>query len=317
MTPTMNRDAAAVAARPVRLVVGCGYLGERVAQRWLAAGSRVIGVTRSPARAAVLAARGIEPLVGDVAAGDTGWLAALPPLTTVFWAVGFDRRAAATPRDVHVLGLSRLLAAVGRPDPRPRVILSSSTGVWGNEAGDVVSESTPPSPERDAGHVLVEAERLLRDSPAGPGVSLRFAGLYGPGRLPRLDDLRAGTPLAGDPDSWLNLVHVDDAAAAVDTVAAARDPAPLYVVSDGRPVLRRDWYARLAELTGSPPPHWDPSTAPRRGADKRVDPTLLFTDLGFRPVHPDARVAVAALVAEQAGDVGVSRGAGERPGANA
>lgn len=299
MTTDLHDDRADASARPVRLVVGCGYLGERVARRWLAEGSRVIGVTRSGARAAALAALGIEPLVGDVAAGDAGWLAGLPPLATVFWAVGFDRRAPATPRDVHVHGLGRLLAVVGRSTPPPRGILSSSTGVWGDEGGGVVSEATPPSPERETGHVLVEAERLLHAS-ATDGVVLRFAGLYGPGRLPRLDDLRAGTPLAGDPDSWLNLVHVDDAAAAVCAVAAARSPRPLYVVSDGRPVLRRDWYARLAELTGSPVPRWEPSAAPRRGADKRVDPTLLFTDLGFHPTHPDARVTVAALVDEGA-----------------
>ncbi|MFN9369882.1 MAG: NAD-dependent epimerase/dehydratase family protein, partial [Planctomycetia bacterium] len=247
-------------------------------------------------RAAALAACGIEPLVGDVAASDADWLDSLPAPATVFWAVGFDRRAAATPRDVHVHGFGRLLNAIAVTGSRPRVILSSSTGVWGDEAGGMVSESTPPSPERDAGHVLVEAEQVLRDSALGPGVALRFAGLYGPGRLPRLDDLRAGAPLAGDPDSWLNLVHVDDAAAVVVAVAAARGPRPLYVVSDGRPVLRRDWYARLAELVGSPPPRWESSVAPRRGADKRVDPTLLFTDLGFRPAHPDARVAVAAIL---------------------
>ncbi|MFN9367664.1 MAG: hypothetical protein ACK6CT_02705, partial [Planctomycetia bacterium] len=47
------------AASPVRLVVGCGYLGERVARRWLAEGSRVIGVTRSPIRAAALAGAAI------------------------------------------------------------------------------------------------------------------------------------------------------------------------------------------------------------------------------------------------------------------
>lgn len=298
MTADTDRDRNASHGRPVRLVVGCGYLGERVARRWLAEGSRVIGVTRSPTRAIGLSASGIEPLVGDVTAGDAAWLAGLPPLTTLFWAVGFDRRGTATHRDVHVLGLNRLLAVVGRSAPPPRAILSSSTGVWGDEAGDVVSEATPPAPQREAGHVLVEAERVLRESACGPGVALRFAGLYGPGRLPRLDDLRAGVPLSGTPDSWLNLIHVDDAAAAVCAVAAARNPRPLYVVSDGRPVLRRDWYERLARLAGGPQPCWEATATPRRAADKRVDPTLLFTDLGFRPAHPDAGVAVAALVAE-------------------
>jgi nucleoside-diphosphate-sugar epimerase len=45
-----------------RLIVGCGYLGTRVARRWLAAGDQVFGITRSQSRAEALAAeRSAEP----------------------------------------------------------------------------------------------------------------------------------------------------------------------------------------------------------------------------------------------------------------
>ena len=272
-----------------RLVVGCGYLGTRVATRWLAAGDRVYGITRSPDRARSLAAHGITPLVCDVTADSSSQrvetLHTLPSLDTVFWAVGFDRASGSTHRDVHVAGLDRLLSAL---PGSPRVILSSSTGVWGDEGGGRVSEATPTNPSREAGRVLVEAESRLRSHAKGPGVALRFAGLYGPDRLPRLDDLRAGRPIAADPESWLNLIHIDDAAAIVCAVAAAASPRPLYVVSDGHPVLRRDWYGHLAAITGSPLPTWEPSLPKARGgADKRVDPALLFRDVPIALAHPD------------------------------
>ena len=276
-----------------RLVVGCGYLGTRVAAGWLAAGDRVVAVTRRQERAKELAALGIEPLVADVTTPDFAAAGALPDAGSVFWAVGFDRSSGTTHRDVHVTGLGRLLDAL---PGTPRVILSSSTGVWGDEDGRVVTEQTPAHPTREAGRVLLEAESLLRGHARGPGVALRFAGLYGPGRLPRIADLRAGRPIAADPDSWLNLVHVDDAAEIVRLIAAAPAPRPLYVVSDGRPVLRRDWYGRLAELSASPPPAWDPAAPRIRGADKRVDPALLFHDLPIRLAHPDALAALAGLV---------------------
>ncbi len=288
----VTKSASPERRRRTRLVVGCGYLGERVARRWVSEGARVLGVTRRQPRAQELAAVGIEPIVADVTDADAaGWLEELPPLDTVFWAVGFDRSAGRTHRDVHVGGFGRLLDAITRRGAeaiRPRVILSSSTGVWGDEAGGVVDEQTPPNPGREAGAVLVEAETLLRSHAAGPGVALRFAGLYGPGRLPRLDDLRAGRPIAADPDTWLNLIHVDDAARIVCAVADATAPQPLYVVSDGRPVLRRDWYGRLAAVAGCPTPTWDPSAPRVRGADKRVNPTLLFRDLGITLDHPDS-----------------------------
>ena len=294
-------NATSKTPRRARLVVGCGYLGERVARRWVADGSRVYGVTRRQSRGVELAGLGIEPVVADVTAADaTAWLDRLPAVDTVFWAVGFDRAAGRTHRDVHVAGLGRLLDAIARnslTDRLPRVILSSSTGVWGDESGDEVDEQTPPNPGREAGRVLVEAESLLRSHAAGPGVALRFAGLYGPGRLPRVDDLRAGRPIAADPDTWLNLIHIDDAARIVCAVAEAAEPEPLYVVSDGRPILRREWYGRLAELTGSPSPSWD-AVAPRvRGADKRVNPALLFRALGIPLDHPDSLAALAELTA--------------------
>ena len=307
--PTSVSTDPRVAADPgnlahcLRLVVGCGYLGERVAQRWVDAGFPVIATTRRETRAAELRERGITPALVDVTAAEPGWAnlfadAGVPE--TVFWGVGFDRTAGATHRDVHVDGLRRLLDALVAARPvgsTPRVILSSSTGVWGDEGGGMVDESTPTNPSREAGRVLIEAETLLAAHPAGPGTALRFAGLYGPDRLPRIADLKAGLPIAADPDSWLNLVHIDDAAAVVCTVADAASPRGLYVVADGHPVRRRDWYGTLAKLTGSPEPHWDTAAPRPRGADKRVDPTLLCRDLGFRPAHPNPLAALADLVA--------------------
>lgn len=277
-------------APPRRLIVGCGYLGERLASRWLAAGSRVWGLVRTPSRLARLSEAGVEPIVADVAAPLP--LPALPEVDTVVWAVGFDRTAGRSYREVHVDGLRRLLDALAG---NPRLIFVSSTGVWGRVDGQRVDEATPPHPDREAGRVLLEAEALLGGHPKGRGTVLRLAGIYGPGRLPRIDDLRAGRPLEADPDSWLNLIHVDDAAAVVMAVADHAGPGPLYVVSDGRPVRRRDFYARLADLVGSPPPNWIPPAADARGGDKRVDPRRLFAEIGPAFSHPDAIAALAGI----------------------
>jgi nucleoside-diphosphate-sugar epimerase len=276
---------------PAKLVVGCGYLGLRVARLWRDAGARVLALTRSPDRATALAAEGIEPVLGDVTT--PGGLPALPGVDTLFWGVGFDRTAGATYRDVHVTGLGRVLDTVPGD---PRVVFSSSTGVWGTDDGAVVDEATPAQPAREAGRVLLEAEALLHARTGDRGTALRFAGLYGPGRLPRLDDLKAGRPIAADPDSWLNLVHVDDAARIVVAVAAAPHARQLYVVSDGHPVRRRDWYAHLAARTGSPPPSFDTAAERTRGADKRVDPSLLFRDIPLTLAYPDSFRGIDAIV---------------------
>lgn len=270
-----------------RLVVGCGVLGMRVARRWLAAGDQVWGTTRG--RTAELEAAGITPVVVDVGSSP---LPDLPAVDTIFWAVGFQPTSGLSPHDLHVRGLERLLAAMPPPG---RVVLSSSTGVWGDGEGEIVNEATPAFPGRPSAAALLEAESLLQRHPAGPGVALRFAGLYGPERLPRLDDLRAGREIAADPETWLNLIHLDDAATVVCLAADAASVAPLYVVSDGTPLRRGDWYGHLAAITGSPAPRFVPPSARSRGGNKRVEPSLLFRDLAPPLRYPDARAAIEAL----------------------
>lgn len=274
-----------------RLVVGCGPLGMRVARRWLAAGDQVWGTTRG--RATELEAAGITPVVADVGART---LPELPAVDTIFWAVGFQPTSGLSPHDLHVRGLERLLNAVPSPD---RVVLSSSTGVWGDGDGEIVSEATPACPGRPSAAALLEAEALLRRHPAGPGVTLRFAGLYGPERLPRLADLRAGREIAADPESWLNLIHLDDAATVVCLAADAASVSPLYVVSDGTPLRRGDWYQHLAAITDSPAPRFAAPSAHTRGGNKRVDASLLFTELTPPIQHPHALAAIEAICREQ------------------
>ena len=271
-----------------RLVAGCGALGMRVARRWIAAGDQVWGTTRS--RQELLIEAGIVPIVVDLGSDR---LPALPEVDTVFWAVGFDRRSETTPHDLHVGGLARLLDAV---PSAVSVLLSSSTGVWGDGDGELVDEQTPVCPSRPSAAALVEAETMLRRHPKGPGVALRFAGLYGPERLPRLDDLRAGREINADPASWLNLIHLDDAASVVCWAGDAAAPAPLYVVSDGRPLRRGDWYTRLAEMTTSPSPRLVATAAAARGGNKRADPSLLLSQLTPPLAYPDALAAVEAIM---------------------
>jgi nucleoside-diphosphate-sugar epimerase len=278
-----------------RLIIGCGYLGKRVATRWLAAGDTVYATTRSQDHADQFEAMGLHPLLGDVtaAANAAEGLPELPTVDTALWAVGFDRTAAASYEDVHVTGLQRLL---DRLPGQPRFIFISSTGVWGDGSGGLVNETKPPTPAREAGRALVAAEALLQAHRHGPGVILRLAGLYGPDRLPRLADLQAGRSLPADPASWLNLLHIDDAAAVACGVAELPAPRPLYVVSDGSPIRRRDWYEGLSRITGNPPPAWDPAASQSRGGDKRVDSRLIWTDLGRGPDQSDALQAVQQLL---------------------
>jgi nucleoside-diphosphate-sugar epimerase len=90
--------------------------------------------------------------------------------------------------------------------------------------------------------------------------------------------VQAQKPIPGLPDGYLNLIHVDDAAAIV-VLAAALPPGswnqrPLLNVTDGQPLLRRDYHQFLADWFAAPSPVFAPpgphSTSQRGGSNKRV-----------------------------------------------
>jgi len=266
-----------------KLILGCGYLGSRVAQAWLASGWEVLALTRTSQRAEELAAVGIRPIIGDV----TGSLDLrdCEDIDTILFAVGFDRAAGKQIRDVYVEGLRRTLDEL--PMPPRRIIYISSTGVFAQNDGEWVNELSPCEPVREGGKACLAGEELLREHAVGRrAIILRLAGIYGPDRLPKLQDVVAGKPIAATANGYLNLIHVDDAVQIILAVEDQLSPPELLLVSDGHPVLRGDFYRELARLTNSPEPRFDDpsadsSTADRTSTDKRIDSTLLRERLRF------------------------------------
>jgi nucleoside-diphosphate-sugar epimerase len=278
-----------------KLIVGCGYLGQRVAALWRGAGHTVRATTRNHRRAEEFRALGIEPVVCDVL--DPASLRALPEAETVLYSVGLDRAAGRSMREVYVDGLRNVLA-VGKF--RGEFVYISSTSVYGQTNGEAVDEDAATEPVEESGHIVLEAERLLvARFPAA--VRLRLAGIYGPGRVLRRQAVALGEPLVGDGDKWLNLIQVDDAAG---TVLAAEEPQQrgrVYNVADDEPVRRRDFYGLMATLLGAPPPRFTPPGpgAPSTGHDKanrRIVNRRLRQDLGVELAYPTYRVGLPAAV---------------------
>jgi len=286
-----------------KLIFGCGYLGSRVATRWHAAGEKVYAVTRSAKRAEEFAAAGWQPVVANIT--EPARLADLPPARTVLFAVGYDRGAEASMRQVYVKGLVNVLDAL--PDSVERFIYISSTGVFGQSAGEWVDEQSPTEPTREGGRICLEAEQTLLHHRLGrQSIILRMAGLYGPGRVPRVGDVRRGTPISAAADGYINLIHIDDAASIVLLAEHYQHAPGLFVVSDGRPTSRRDFYREIARQLGTGQPAFTvPSEANSGrskvshrsyGSNKRVRNDKLLRE--FRPAlqYPSFREGLAQVL---------------------
>jgi nucleoside-diphosphate-sugar epimerase len=284
-----------------KLVFGCGYLGRRVARQWRGNGAKVFVVTRSVERAAVFKQDGYEAIVADVTRPET--LNDLPTADVVLFAVGYDRSAGKPIHNVYAGGMRNVLAAL--PVKTGRIIYISTTGVYGPGSGQWVDEDTLTDPQRDGGRASLAAEQVLAAHPlASNSVILRLAGIYGPLRVPFLNELFGGHPIPARESGYLNLIHVDDAAMVVD--AAARLPRfengpEIFCVSDGHPILRGEYYAELARQLGTAPPRYvepDPDSprAARAEANRRVRNSKLLHALNVKLTYPDYRAGLAAIL---------------------
>jgi len=270
------------------LLAGCGDLGLRVAQRLRARGDEVWALRRSPPMSDD---SGMHWLRGDLTQPTS--LRGLPTaITQLVYLPTPDRRDAAAYRATFVDGLHHLLDALGH-DSLQRVLLVSSSAVYGEHGGDWVDEDTLPAPPGFNGATLLEAEQWLT-AQAPTSIVLRLAGLYGPGRMQLLERLRAGqVAVPRTHPHWANRIHVDDAAAAIAHLLQLADPLPLYLGVDSTPLPLAELYDHLAGLIAAPLAADGP--APAGIGSKRLSNARLRAS-GFVPLWPDAREGYVALL---------------------
>jgi nucleoside-diphosphate-sugar epimerase len=279
------------------VILGCGYVGRRVARLYLDRGEQVVGVVRTTDSAAALERAGISARVCDLA---TGSLADLP--------LGEERLFHFAPpptRGVEDLHTRRLVASFERgPHPR-RLVYISTTGVYGDCGGAWVDETWPPAPAVDRARRRWDAEQTLRRWSQERGVELvllRVAGIYGPGRLP-LERIRLGLPLVREQDApYSNRVHVDDLAAACVAAMERGMSGAVYNVCDGHPTTMTDYFFQVADAAGLPrPPVLSLDEAAGELSEgmmsymresRRLGNRRMREDLGVEPRYPDLRAGL-------------------------
>lgn len=287
-------ERAAPASLPRALIIGCGYLGAVAARRLAIAGREVWATTRTRDRWEHLGAWCARLIQYDISrAGDAG---ALPAQKD---AGAFDVFVMLTPSAIAPAiadgGYRRLLEAVVALNPR-RAVLVSSSGVYGEQAGGRVTAETPPQPVAARGTQLFDIENQWLAAGLQHRVC-RLAGIYGPQRVIGRAALTRGEVLPGDPDAWLNLIHVEDAADVVIRCASVDNAHAVELGSDGEPVSRETYYTHVASLLGAAPPRFDRAQHARSGS-KRCDPDSTLRRLDWTPKYGNFRAGLAASLDE-------------------
>lgn len=232
------------------LIVGSGDVARR-AIPWLAKRFKVCALTRQSDCGEQLRALGARPLVADL--DDSRSLDRIAGLADVL--LHFAPPPGSGERDTRT---ARLLAALGRRGSLPRrIVYISTTGVYGDRAGALVSETDGCRPQTDRARRRVDAEWRLRRFGARNGVSvcvLRAPGIYAADRLP-VERLERGSPiLSADEDVYTNHIHAEDLARLACVALFRGRPGRVYNAVDDTRMTMGEYFEFAADALGLPRP---------------------------------------------------------------
>jgi nucleoside-diphosphate-sugar epimerase len=170
--------------------------------------------------------------------------------------------------------------------PQARLIFTSSTSVYPQRDGSLVTEESSADPDSENAQILRQAEDIILDH---GGVVLRVAGIYGPDRSFLLRSVLNGTALISE--RIVNQVHRDDIVSALFFLARSRDldPPRIFNVVDDNPVSQAEMFRWLATRLEVSLPNSPATSNSKRGrSNKRVSNARLRA-LGWVPAYPSYR----------------------------
>lgn len=267
------------------VVVGCGYTGMYLV-RALLGQSAAVTITKRDAGAAFELGRqlGVRGVRADLS--DRESLVGLVPDDAIVVSL-------APPGQEPAREIQNLLAVC---ETAHKLVYVSSTGVYGRGGGDWVDETWPIAPLTASGKARAEAEAALSRSTI-PWISLRSAGIHGPGRK-MIDRIRDGTHrIVGDGTAYVSRIHVTDLVAAIIAAGekpvtgfvnvADDDPSPIGIVADA-----------IAKHLGVPPSprvpvdSVSPEVAGMLTADRRIANRRMKEELGVELRFPSWRTSL-------------------------
>lgn len=291
-------------ALPRALIVGCGYLGQRLA-RVLNSDFALYGIVRSTTTVRVLRGLKIQPIVLDLDA------VTHQDISPTWYENSLLFYFAPPPLDGESdTRLHRFLNAL---TSRPLVLVYvSTTGVYGDLRGATADETTAINPQTHRARRRASAEEITRvwcHEHAVRRVVLRVPAIYGPRRLP-LARLRGGDPIIAENESpIINRIHVDDLVQACAAVASNDNARGIYNVTDGNAMTMTAYLKCVAKLANIPLPptismeeaHLTLDTAMLSYLDesRRISNERMINELGVKLKYANVDEGIRASLDEE------------------
>lgn len=227
-------------------IVGCGYVGERIARYYQDAGRNVCCLVRSPEHCNRLMENGFTASTCSLdsvpeqlrfsAEGSILFYLVPPPGGGIY--------------DIRARNWIEFLKKGKQP---ARIVYMSATSVYSEMAGGTVTEDSQTTPLSAMGKRRLDAENAFFEygkSVSVPVVVLRVSGIYGPGRLP-LTQISNRQPLLLEKESGpSNRIHVDDLVSVCIAAAEKGEGGDIFNVSDNHPSSMTSYFNLCADNLG-------------------------------------------------------------------
>lgn len=237
-------------------IIGCGRVGQKLARIFLEQGVAVSGLVRSKQSKQTLAEIRVKPLPGNL-----DWA----EFEIEDRSIGSALYWFAPPPSAGVID-TRIQVFLAQLTTTPqRIILISTSGVYGDHGGAWVDESSECRPGSDRARRRFDAEQRCIHWCNNHGVGyviLRVASIYGPDILPVARLNRGDAVLIQKDSPWSNRIHVDDLVAICHAAASRGEDNQIYNVCDDQPGTMTQYFNVVADHLGlARPPQIDLATA--------------------------------------------------------
>ncbi|WP_374666422.1 NAD-dependent epimerase/dehydratase family protein [Acinetobacter sp.] len=216
------------------LFIGYGKTSQRAAKLLFAAGHQITTISRS-AKTDTLAHHLQQDVHGlnleDLAPIDAAYVLLSPNASTV-----------EAYQQTYVDTVAPIVRAL-KKHPIQRIMVVSSTRVYGENAGERVDDETVPQPNDAQGRLLLQMEQLYQKAFPAQCMIIRPAGIYS-GSSARMQKL-AETTKSFPAIQWSNRIHIDDLARFLVFMLHVEHAEKSYICTNNQPQLLHE---RILEL---------------------------------------------------------------------
>lgn len=263
------------------LVVGAGDIGGQLAITLVQSGHDVWAMRRSDTQVG----QGVHTFQGDVSEPET--LLDIPSdIDILVYTVASPEFSKEGYHKYYYRGIRHVLHALKAQGQKPKyAFFTSSSSVYHQMDASWVDEESPTEPTSFAGKELLQAEAALAKGYI-PATSVRFPGIYGPGRNRMIEQARQGGHCDPTPEVWTNRIHRDDCVGVlkflIEKVLAGEEIDDIYLACDSQPSTLYDILEWMKDRIGDVEPDYELPEATRRANRRCSNQRLIDAGYQFR-----------------------------------